>query len=234
MKKGFSLIEIGIVLVVIGVLISAVMKGRDIIKSAEIKEMNQNFLSKWVAVSASYYDKLGYNLTASTTRRSMGVANGLADTNVSTVYGCDDLITFTKQAGINIEKVVSTNTGSPCRRSISGDFTDEVTIGVGLESFRINTSEESNVTRNFVLFFNMPGDIALAYDRLVDNQADLTSGSVVALDVYDNLNPRTSGDILDDNLTSGIAENGDANGLEPLISIIDATKLYTIGVILDY
>ena len=234
MKKAFSLIEIGIVLIVVGILISAVMKGQDIIQSAEVKEMNQNFLSKWVSVTSSYYDKLGYNLSASSTKRMMIAADGLSDADTNETIGCESLITYAKQAGINVQKVISTNTESPCRRAIRGEFTDEVSIGVGLESFRINTDEESNATRNFVLFFNMPGDIALAYDRLVDQQADLTAGRVIALDVYSDGNARSAGDMLDDNLSSGVAENGDANGLEPVQSIIDATKLYTIGVILDH
>ncbi len=229
MKKGFSLIEIGIVMVVIGILMAAVMKGKDIIKSAEIKEMNQTFLSKWVAVTASYYDKVGYNLTGSTISRSMGVADGLSDDNSSeTVNGCNKLIDYAKQAGINIKKIISTNTNSPCRRVISGEFTDNVTVGVGLESFRINTSTESNTTRNFILFFNMPGDIALSYDRLVDNQADLTKGSVIALEEYDNTNPKIAGSLEDNNLST------DSNGTEPLSTLINSNKLYTIGVILDY
>ena len=234
-KKGFSLIEIGIVMIVIGILISAVMKGKDVIRSAEIKEMNQNFLSKWFVVTASYYDRMGYNLTASSTSKSMGVVDGLSDADHNTtVIGCTNLITYTKQAGINVENLISTNTNSPCRRVISGEFTDDVTIAVGLESFRVATNEEVNTTRNFVLFFNMPGDIALAFDRLIDQQADLKSGRVIALDVYDGTNQRVAGDMLDDNLTSGVAPNGDVDGLEPISDVIDATKLYTIGIILDH
>lgn len=234
-KKSFSLVEMGIVLVIIGILISAVMKGKDIIKNAEIKEMNQNFLTKWVSITTSYYDRFGYNLTGTTTSTSMGVADGLSDTDHdSTVIGCTNLLNKAKSAGINIESLISTNTPSPCRREISGEFTDNVTVAIGLESLRINTSTESNNTRNFVLFFNMPGDIALAFDRLIDQRANLQDGKVIALDEYSTLNRRVAGDMRDDNLSSGVAINGDANGLEPITSTIDATKLYTVGVILDY
>ena len=227
-KKGFSLIEIGIVMIVIGILISAVMKGKDVIKSAEIKQLNQTFLSKWVAVTASYYDKLGYNLSASPTSNTMLVADGLSDADGNGTIGCNNLILYTKRAGINLQKIINTNSGNPCRTTIAGEFTDEVTVAVGLESFRINTTQESNTTRNFVLFFNMPGDIALSYDRLVDNQADLTNGKVIALEEYTNSSPKVAGSLEDNNLTTG------ASGLEPISGEIDGEKLYTIGVILDH
>ncbi|MCK5111233.1 MAG: prepilin-type N-terminal cleavage/methylation domain-containing protein [Arcobacteraceae bacterium] len=233
MRKGFSLIEIGIVMVVIGILMAAVMKGKDIIKSAEIKQMNQTFLSKWVNVAASYYDRVGYNLTGGTTSRSMGVAEGFTEDGNTTVWGCYELVEATKRAGINIENIISTNTGSPCRATISGEFTDDITVAVGLESFSI-TSDDENATRNFVLFFNMPGDVAQAFDRLVDGQADLSSGSVVALAVYEDTSPMASGDIIDDNLSSDEGISASATGLNALTGEIDAEKLYTIGVILDH
>ena len=224
MKKGFSLIEIGIVMIVIGILIAAVMKGKDVIKSAEIKQHNQTFLNKWVSVATTHFDKLGYNMTGSSSSGSMGVANGSADNNVSTVYGCNDLVDFAKKAGINLSSVIATNTGSPCRKTISGEFSGDVNVAVGFDNFKITSTEENASRRNFVLFFNVPGDITLAFDRLIDSQADTQAGKVVVIKAYSA--EKSSSDIYTDLNTSD--DNVTA------ISNINATDLHTVGVILEH
>lgn len=227
MKKGFSLIEIGIVMIVIGILIAAVMKGRDVIKSAEIKQHNQTFLNKWVGVATTHFDKLGYNLTGSSSSGSMGVADGFADTNVSTVYGCNDLVNFAKKAGINLNTVISTNTGSPCRKIISGEFSGDVEVAVGFENFKVTSTEENASRRNFVLFFNVPGDVVLAFDRLVDSQADTQSGKVLALQSYTTA--KVSGSLTDNNLSA------DSNSITAIATAdLNATDLHTVGVILEH
>jgi len=58
-RKGFSLIELSIVLIIIGLLLAAVMKGRDLIKSAEIKKFYNNFIKQWELIYTSYYDRTG-------------------------------------------------------------------------------------------------------------------------------------------------------------------------------
>ena len=227
MKKGFSLIEIGIVMIVIGILIAAVMKGKDVIKSAEIKQHNQTFLNKWVSVATTHFDKVGYNITGSSASGSMGVADGFADTNVSTVYGCNDLIDFAQKAGINLSTVIATNTGSPCRKTIAGEFSGDVEVAVGFENFIVTSTEENATRRNFVLFFNVPGDVALAFDRLIDSQADTQAGKVLVLEAYTTA--KVSGDLLDDNLSQ------DSNGSTAIATAnLNATDLHTVGVILEH
>jgi prepilin-type N-terminal cleavage/methylation domain-containing protein len=58
-QNGFTLIEMAIVLVIIGLIIGAVMKGRDLIKSAQIKNSYESFFAKHYQIVASYYDKTG-------------------------------------------------------------------------------------------------------------------------------------------------------------------------------
>ncbi|MEA3353542.1 MAG: prepilin-type N-terminal cleavage/methylation domain-containing protein [Campylobacterota bacterium] len=57
-RKAFTLIEISIVLVIIGIILAAVMKGRDLIKGSQIKEFNQVFVSQWETVAYSYYSRM--------------------------------------------------------------------------------------------------------------------------------------------------------------------------------
>ncbi len=63
-RNGFSLIELSIVLIVIGLLLAAVMKGKDLIRSAEIKKFYSNFVRQWELIYASYYDRTGKALGA--------------------------------------------------------------------------------------------------------------------------------------------------------------------------
>ncbi len=64
-KKAFSLIEISIVMIVIGILIAAVMSGRDVIKSSDVKHFYQKFAGKWQTVATSYYDRMSVKFTIS-------------------------------------------------------------------------------------------------------------------------------------------------------------------------
>ena len=225
MKKGFSLIEIGIVMIVIGILIAAVMKGKDVIKSAEIKQHNQTYLNKWVSVATTHYDKVGYNIGGSSTSGAIGTVDGSKDDNTTgdpALVGCNDLITYAEKAGINLNNVILTNTDNPCQKTISGEYSGDVTVSVALKNMTITTSEENASTRNMVLFKNMPGDVALAFDRLVDGQADTYAGKVVVLEAYTSAQA-------DANMTVD-----DYNTTTTALNDINATDLHTVGVILEH
>jgi prepilin-type N-terminal cleavage/methylation domain-containing protein len=55
-KKGFTLIELAIVLVIIGIIIGAVLKGKDLIESARIKSFS-NSLMEWDIAVWAYVDR---------------------------------------------------------------------------------------------------------------------------------------------------------------------------------
>jgi prepilin-type N-terminal cleavage/methylation domain-containing protein len=70
-SKGFTLIELAIVLVVIGIIIGAILKGADLIDSAKVKRLTQN-IKELETATWTFYDK---------TRRFPGDCNrdGLID-----------------------------------------------------------------------------------------------------------------------------------------------------------
>jgi len=153
-RKGFSLIEIGIVMVVIGLIIAAVMKGKDVIGNAEIKKINQEFFNKWVNIADGYYDKTGRNLS--------DVADITADSNVTT----DKL----QAAGFEYPETSLSITGET--------ITSTVTVG-----FKSNDVDTADKTREIVWFQDVPGDIAIAYDKLVDGVYDGTDGKARIIDI---------------------------------------------------
>ena len=196
MKKGFSLIEIGIVMVVIGLIIAAVMKGKDVIKSAEVKEISQNFLSKWVSSSGTYYDKLGYNFNGSSAYPQVygsDAALGSAIAKEVLPQVCVDTSTkdqFKTDAGINLDKLIRTDSSDVCFTNISGEFTDDKKVEQHYAYMKI-AGDEGSLYRNIIVFNNVPIDVAKAFDKLVDSAVDGTKGKVIT-----NTTPATGASVL--------------------------------------
>ncbi len=196
MKKGFTLIEIGIVMVVIGLIIAAVMKGKDVIKSAEVKEVSQNFMNKWVSSSDTYYDKLGYNFNGSSTYPQVygsHVTLGSAIAKEVLAQVCVNTSTkdqFKSDAGINLDKLIRTDSGDICFTNIAGEYTDDKKMEQHYGYMKI-AGDEGSLFRNIIVFNNVPVDVAKAFDKLVDAGVDGTKGKVIT-----NAAPATTTSVL--------------------------------------
>jgi len=57
-SKGFTLVELAIVLIIIGILIGFILKGQELIRNAQIKRAYRTYL-ELVATFYSYYDRYG-------------------------------------------------------------------------------------------------------------------------------------------------------------------------------
>ena len=55
--KGFTLIELAIVLVVIGLIISAVTVGKDVLRGAEFQKGYRQFVEPWIEASYLFYER---------------------------------------------------------------------------------------------------------------------------------------------------------------------------------
>lgn len=58
-NKGFTLVEMAVVLVIIGIILGAVIKGNDLIENAKVKGVIQA-PTKWEVPIMTFYDKKGY------------------------------------------------------------------------------------------------------------------------------------------------------------------------------
>ncbi|NDY42105.1 prepilin-type N-terminal cleavage/methylation domain-containing protein [Dissulfurirhabdus thermomarina] len=98
-RQGFTLIELAVVLVIIGLILGAVMKGRDLIQSAQVKNFYSGFLGKWYSIGVSYYDRTGKRLS------------GAVDTT---------MISTLKKVGINPKTLIKSP--DPTKREIAGEY----------------------------------------------------------------------------------------------------------------
>lgn len=161
-KKAFSLIELAISLLVIGIIIAAVMTGGDIIKSGDSKQFYQSFARKWTVVIDGYYDRMGREL---------------ADADKDGYFdGSDVDIAAVTQSGINLSTAISTNQENPSEFSIKGEYTGYEIVKVKLYSYILNNSKY-----NYIVLSNIPSDIAVAVDRYIDGVSDGAKGNCVNL-----------------------------------------------------
>ncbi|MCK5111231.1 MAG: hypothetical protein KAQ94_06890 [Arcobacteraceae bacterium] len=183
MKKSFSLIELSIAMIVIGIIIAAVMNGRDLIKSSQTKEFSQTFARKWSTIVNSYYDRVNAHLTDGSSNSGLNLySDGYFDgVDMSIDSNQTALKNQLKVAGINPCKLISTNcyfddgSCNPTCYKIAGEFTDEATVQIYLNAYIHNSTPT-----NFIVLHNIPADIAAAVDRLIDGKAIGKQGSALA------------------------------------------------------
>ena len=192
-RKAFTLIEISIVLIIIGIILASVMKGRDLLKSTQIKEFSQTYVNEWEVVANSYFSRVGSNIYDSVNNGGQATEtsiDGFMDGNTTalTLPGAyNKLEGNISISGIDICEGIKTDikdsTNSPCssgyqpfQRSVDGEFTGKSTVTIWFSHYEINGRKN-----NVLMFYNVPGDVAQAIDTMRDGIPDGTSGSVVAI-----------------------------------------------------
>ncbi|MCG6551602.1 MAG: prepilin-type N-terminal cleavage/methylation domain-containing protein, partial [Candidatus Magnetominusculus sp. LBB02] len=112
-KKGFTLIEIAVVIMIIGIIIGAVMKGKDIARTAQVKDFLQGFAGKWKAVAETYYDRVGQELSDGSKNGNTGSSDGYMDgisADSGNGSGSSSIIGVAKlNAGMNLCDIVKSN-----------------------------------------------------------------------------------------------------------------------------
>ncbi|WP_295380855.1 prepilin-type N-terminal cleavage/methylation domain-containing protein [uncultured Pseudacidovorax sp.] len=84
-QQGFTLVEMAVVLIVIGVIISAVMIGRDVQRNAEYVRIRQTFVNQWAEAYNAYRQRYGIPVGDSQARPRQMVngANFMGATSLS-------------------------------------------------------------------------------------------------------------------------------------------------------
>jgi len=92
--KGFTLVEMAVVLVIIGLILGAVSIGKDLQRTAEFKKVKQKFVDQWAQAYNEYYDKMGVVLADSQIIPTLAV-NGAGSVPAFTTLTSNDFTATT-------------------------------------------------------------------------------------------------------------------------------------------
>jgi len=162
-QQGFTLVEIAIVLVIIGLLLGGVLKGQEMIKSAKVKSQMQQ-IDGISAAFNTYQDKYGAlpgdDANATTNTGDAGLTNGNGGGTYSTAEG-DQYVW---------EHLQAANLLTGYTPAANGRFLNKY----GQQTFfRTNYASLSGS----IACFYIPNEVAIEIDRKTDD-GDGTSGSV--------------------------------------------------------
>lgn len=169
-EKGFTLIEMAIVLVIIGLILGAVIKGKDVMNSAKQKKFYTNFVKTWELATASYYDRTGNLLGDSTVNGGTAATkDGIFDNLAGNAFGAVD----TTLKAVGLEVPVS-NTANSGQYTYTGTYSGSQTVTLYLYNLYSHYDLRS---RNALYLTNMPTDLAIALDTIVDGEANAQTGN---------------------------------------------------------
>ncbi|KUJ74633.1 hypothetical protein AVO42_04330 [Thiomicrospira sp. XS5] len=150
-QRGFTLVEIAIVLVIVGLVLGGVLKGQEMIRGAKVKNVNNDAQNIISAVS-TYKDR--YNvMPGDDSVSSIAVAANVAGNGDGQLETGENgaFWAHLRQAGL----MKGTGTLSP-----SHSFGGLV---------QVNQNPHANAQGNFICFTGMPGDVADIVDRQFDD-----------------------------------------------------------------
>jgi len=165
-NKGFTLIEMAVVLIIIGLIIGSVVKGKDIVTSAKQKKLYTKFVQSWQISYNSYYDRTGWILGDDASN----------DNNTGTRDGhcsdptCDNLVAQLQAIGLDIPQVGETNSSCVRNYSDSEDREYALTISFKYDADFGNYMEITGGANG------IPSELGIAWDNIIDGQRNGATG----------------------------------------------------------
>lgn len=184
-EKGFTLVEMALVLIIIGIIIGAIVKGKDLVRGAEQKRIYSKFLNGWRLAYLNFYDRTGMIL-GDTWDLNAGPAAAGQDGQADTANGAAGVPTAAGQAALE-------NGNPPTFMGIGDIGLDTPTSNVpgvpyeyryvnsqgGANTLSIEFDWDAGNTRNVMIINGIPAELALAMDTMIDGEADGTAGDFV-------------------------------------------------------
>lgn len=173
-RKGFTLIELSIVLIIIGLIIGGVMKGTDMINSSKQKKVYNSWIKGWQVAINQYQDRTGQVLGDGTANGgTVAASDGLFDNiNLSTT-----LTVQNRLVAIGLDVPVTNTGGSATVSPAGGSYRLEGKDHVGLSVMSLQNVAFSGTNRNVLQLTQVPNDVALALDTMIDGTADAGMGN---------------------------------------------------------
>lgn len=182
-NNGFTLVEMALVLIIIGIIIGAIVKGNDLVRSAEQKRIYSKFLSDWRLAYMNFYDRTGKILGDTYDNAGVGNQDGRADTS----DGAGSTYTEAGQGGLSTSTSTAIYLGltDVGLRAPTTNITDTpyeyryVDSEGNSHLLNIAFAWDATDNYNYMLINNMPGELAIAIDTMVDGQANGQAGDFI-------------------------------------------------------
>ncbi|EDP73473.1 MULTISPECIES: prepilin-type N-terminal cleavage/methylation domain-containing protein [Aquificales] len=174
-QKGFTLVELAIVLVIIGIILGAVLKGQQLIFNAKVKRL-QNQVKEMMAAFYTYYDKYGYypgDDPSANARWSVpaGNGNGLVEGGYCTDANEESCLIWRHLRFANIISGDPTDT-NPATMTPHHIFGGQLDMFTG--TYTVGGQQRSGL---WITLRHLEADAAAALDRAIDD-GKCTTGSM--------------------------------------------------------
>jgi len=180
-QRGFTLVEMAIVLVIIGLILAAISIGKDAERNAEYKNVAQGFVQPWVQAYNAYYDRVqvpvGDNLQNATQRVGGCVAYNPADCafgSAPTTATTPVLVNLMTQTGISMPQGLG---GTTQGHQQQFRYLDQAGVAHTLTLWFAYNGDGSPPNGNVMVLQDVVPELASMLDGYVDGSVNLASGN---------------------------------------------------------
>jgi prepilin-type N-terminal cleavage/methylation domain-containing protein len=198
-QAGFTLVEMSVVLLVIGLILGAVAIGKDLQRNAETVKIKQKFVDPWASAYNAYFLRSGVVLGDSQVAPSVMV-NGAGESTAGKSGSTGTMVGVTEPAAICDSSTAQPGVGARAT-PLATLYTEMDRMGVrmppgraeGAESryvyldsngnpqeiqvcFQWNRPTTASSSGNVMVISGLTPDLARALDQMIDGKADAREG----------------------------------------------------------
>lgn len=172
-QQGFSLVELSIVLVIIGLLLGAMAIGRDLQRSAANQRLSTDFVQGWQLAYEAYFNAVGYppgdNATAPTGRVNGADTELCGTTLINTFLAAGIRLPEGRTEGQQDRYVYLDSNGNPQEVQVCFQSVDWAEPGASVNTY---VSRKRNVMALKNVTFSLVGML----DQQIDGRSDARFG----------------------------------------------------------